>query len=362
MKKFKNKNTNNVPVTSANYYQPLQTLVDVNDDADEQVVVQAKKKEIIPPITMLKCSTVELHEICNTLKIENFNVRKVSIGIKVFCQSKEDYDKLVTYSKGKLEFFEYESKNDKPFKAILLGMDKHDPQFIKSKLINKGLNVLDVKLVHKKSKANYEITLYVVYFKKQTITLRELKQNYCNIEYMRVKWEHQKTQKNKITQCYNCQMFGHGSSRCNVKTFCAICAGPHKTAGCTTQIIKCANCHGPHKSSSTDCPNRIKYLELRERLHAKSSRINKPANTFHNYDSQFPNNIRQNTSNTNNYWNTQNVNTAQIIQASGNNEELFSLEEIRELTMDLITKLRNCKSKSDQFTVITDLACKFLFK
>lgn len=150
MKKFKTKTTKNIPVANSNYYQPLQTLVADDDIADEQIVVPSNKKEIIPPLTILKCSTVELHEICKTLKIEHFSVRKISIGIKVFCQSKEDYDKLVSYSKGKLEFFEYESKNDKPFKAILLGLDKHDPQTIKTKLIAKGLSVIDVKLVQKK--------------------------------------------------------------------------------------------------------------------------------------------------------------------------------------------------------------------
>ena len=42
------------------------------------------------------------------------------------------------------------------------------------------------------------------------------------------------------------------------------------------------------------------------------------------------------------------------------NGELFAIPELQSLTMDLINNLRNCKTKLDQFEVITNLACKFL--
>ena len=40
--------------------------------------------------------------------------------------------------------------------------------------------------------------------------------------------------------------------------------------------------------------------------------------------------------------------------------ELFTIPELQSLTMDLINNLRNCRTKLDQFEVITNLACKFL--
>ena len=109
-------------------------------------------------------------------------------------------------------------------------------------LIDKGLKCLDVKLVTKTFSYNAEYVIYVVYFQRQTITLKELRQNYSVLNFLKVRWEHQRANKSRVTQCYNCQMFGHGSSRCTVKTFCANCAGRHKTSDCIETIEKCANC------------------------------------------------------------------------------------------------------------------------
>ena len=121
-------------------------------------------------------------------------------------------------------------KNEKPFKALLLRLEKKDPKLILKMLIGKGLKCLNVKLVTKTFSYNAEYVIYVVYFQRQTITLKELRQNYSVLNFLRVRWEHQRANKSRVTQCYNCQMFAHGTSRCRVKTFCANCAGPHETS------------------------------------------------------------------------------------------------------------------------------------
>ena len=62
-------------------------------------------------------------------------------------------------------------------------------------------------------------------------------------------------------------MFGHGSSRCMVKTFCAHCAaGNHKTADCNASFEKCANCSGAHRAMSPDCPSRESYNKIRQQI------------------------------------------------------------------------------------------------
>ena len=45
---------------------------------------------------------------------------------------------------------------------------------------------------------------------------------------------------------------------------------------------------------------------------------------------------------------------------STQNAELFSISELQTLTFELIANLKNCKTRLDQFEVITNLACKFL--
>ena len=130
-------------------------------------------------------------------------------------------------------------------------------------LIDKGLKCLDVKLVTKTFSYNAEYVIYVVYFQRQTITLKELRQNYSVLNFLKVRWEHQRANKSRVTQCYNCQIFGHGSSRCGVKIFCANCAGQHKTSDCTETIEKCANCNGSHKSTFDKCPSKLHYLNIK---------------------------------------------------------------------------------------------------
>lgn len=200
-----------------------------------------------------------------------------------------------------------------------------------------GLQCVDVKVIHKRENIN-EVILYIVYFKHKSITMNDLRK-----DHTRVIWDFQKSKNNKITQCFNCQMFGHGSSRCKVKTFCAICAGNHKTTECKSNNIKCANCSGERKAMSPDCPSRQNYVEIKAKL-SNSKKATRPQySNARNYATNFPNTLNQNHSPTTN-WKYQNE------IPHGN---LFSIEE-------LISKLRSCQSKMDQFEVISSIAFKFL--
>lgn len=262
-KKNKPNNVASNSMRSNNYFSPLQT-VDEDDQSDE-VLLRKPTKVHIAPITILKVKMEEVHALCKSAKIDNYSIRKISIGIKLFCQSKPDFEKMCNHLTDKYEFFTYATKSEKPYKALLFGLDKQDPQTVKNHLNNMGLKCLDVKLVLKKGVRNLEYVIFVVYFQRQTITMKELRHNYSIIEYVKVKWEFQKSNKSQITQCYNCQLFGHGSSRCRVKTFCANCAGPHKTAECKETDVKCANCSGPHPSYSDLCPSKQTYLNIKQR-------------------------------------------------------------------------------------------------
>lgn len=365
MKNKKQKQNTTAPsaANNNNYFSPLQTIDDEELEEDE-VIVEKTLKVHIPPITILKCKIEEVHGFCKASNIADYAIRKISIGLKLFLKTKADYDTICNVLTDKYEFFSYATKDEKPYKAILFGLDKHDPAIIKKKLCEKGLQCLDVKIVIKKNLQNSEYVFYVVYFKRQTISMNELRKNYSVIDYIRVRWEFQQANKKQITQCYNCQMFGHGSSRCKVKTFCANCAGPHKTSDCKESTLKCANCNGNHKSTSEQCPSKTSYLNIRlQHAPRRKVRVNTEYRSPANYNNSFPNTLRQSEPTTPNNWVARN----DIHHSSSYNSntftgsnDLFSPEEIKCLTLELITNLRNCKNKADQFEVITNLACKFL--
>lgn len=358
---------NNAPSVSHsnNYFSPLQTIED--EEGIDEIIIEKNVKVNIPPITILKCKIEEVHELCKISKITDYSIRKISIGLKLFVKSKSDFDTVCNLLANQYEFFTYATKHEKPYKALIFGLDKQDPMIVKKKLTDMGLKCLEVKIVVKKNNLyNSEYVIYVVYFERQTITIKELRQSYSVIDYIKVKWEFQKPNKSKITQCYNCQMFGHGSSRCKVKTFCANCAGNHKTSECKETTVKCANCSGTHKSTYDKCPNKENYISIRQRTQPASIRHTRDSptrTTTRNYNSSFPDTLRQNVPAGTGTWQTR----GNIASNSGNNSgitsdtnELFSIQEIKALTLELISNLKNCKNKADQFEVITNLAVKFL--
>lgn len=344
-------------INNNNRYHPLQTLNDNEKEENMGASTAAAPKVHIPPITILKSTTDDIHKFCKESKVTKYSIRKISIGHKLFCEHKFDYEILMNYLKSNnIEYFSYTPKSNRPYKVVLSGLDKIDPIKVKLDLAKMGLECLDVKAVFRKTGINREVVLYIVYLKKGSINLAELRDKYNSINYIRVKWNYHTKSPNKITQCYNCQMFGHGSSNCNIKTFCAKCAGAHETSTCTSTDVKCANCNGDHKSTDNICPNRSSFVSMRDR-YAGPNRRNMPrvvnnhvTNTRNNYNNNYGNN-HTSTGNT----------FANVVRSSPNNSnDLFSLEELKCLTLELIGKLKNCKTKSDQFAVITDLAFKFL--
>ena len=60
-----------------------------------------------------------------------------------------------------------------------------------------------------------------------------------------------------VTQCFNCQSFGHSAKNCRSKPKCPICGESHSHKGCPNKEArkpKCANCMGPHVASYKGCP------------------------------------------------------------------------------------------------------------
>ncbi|KAF8788789.1 Nucleic-acid-binding protein transposon like protein [Argiope bruennichi] len=60
-------------------------------------------------------------------------------------------------------------------------------------------------------------------------------------------------------QCYNCQLWNHGSNGCKLLPKCVICAEAHPSKECPKKgkketEVKCANCGGPHTANYRGCP------------------------------------------------------------------------------------------------------------
>ena len=70
-----------------------------------------------------------------------------------------------------------------------------------------------------------------------------------------------------VTQCFNCQSFGHSAKNCRSKQNCLICGESHSHKGCPNKDAKkpkCANCKGPHVASCKGC---LEYKKQAFRQH-----------------------------------------------------------------------------------------------
>lgn len=167
---------------NTNYFQPLQVLIDNDQTAADNMdgstsITPTKSKSIIPPITIVKQDMDSIQRMCKDLAMIKYGIRKISIGHKLFCDLQYDYDRAIKYLKEKnSEYFTYTSKNNRPFKVVLSGLDKTDPIKLKSTLMKLGIDCVDVKPVFRKTKDNREIILYIIYLKKGVITLKELRE------------------------------------------------------------------------------------------------------------------------------------------------------------------------------------------
>ncbi|XP_055542553.1 uncharacterized protein LOC129728161 [Wyeomyia smithii] len=108
--------------------------------------------------------------------------------------------------------------------------------------------------------------LYLVHFKKGTITLGALKAIRV-IQDIIVTWEAYRATSNGVTQCMQCLNFGHGTRNCRPKARCNFCSLGHSSDSCPIEgavDYKCANCNGPHQASDRICNKREEYKNIRK--------------------------------------------------------------------------------------------------
>ena len=62
----------------------------------------------------------------------------------------------------------------------------------------------------------------------------------------------------QITQCFNCQGYGHKARDCTRPATCGRCGQGHETKNCKESNAKCAQCNGGHHAWHGGCPQRAK--------------------------------------------------------------------------------------------------------
>lgn len=326
----------------------------------------------IPPIvitTNLKTPVQFTKSIIETLDSEaKFKFGKE--GLKVFLSDQEKYDKLSTILKNKnIEHFSYALNSEKPKHLVLKGLPNLEIQQILDDLNFQGFKPLKcVKM--KMKKPILEAPMFLITFNSDVILNDVRKIRYiCSI---RIRWDKYRNTRG-ITQCHNCQEFGHGSSKCFKSPKCVKCPGEHKTAECSKKPEdkpKCVNCKGEHPANYSKCPTYVAKLENLEEIRSKTNKKSSKNVQEKPNSNQFPepkwqtekpslqpkwndnrtSNSNKNNTTTNNFKaNVDDFNTLKNEISELN--QICNISKMIEQVRNLKNKLKNCNSEADKLQV-----------
>jgi hypothetical protein len=134
--------------------------------------------------------------------------------------------------------------------------------------------------------------MYLVHF-DSSININVLSHNHRIIDGIIVKWENLKKSQNHVTQCFNCQRWGHASINCGLPSRCVKCTDSHAKGECSRNSRdgepECCNCNGNHSANHRGCPVFKQYCERQNSRPRKVPAV--PAHANHSQPinlSQFP--------------------------------------------------------------------------
>jgi hypothetical protein len=349
--------------------------------AEEKQQKQGSGKERTKPIYIKNASNVEVIKFMKAIEVKDFNLKLISGGIKLLVQKTDDFKKTKSaLLKNNAEFYTYALQDELSYKVVLYGLPPYQPDEVKGFLEEKGLTALEVKKINLKKSRYENETIFIVYLKKGTTTLSELKRNIRSLNYIVVNWAAYRKQ-NNVTQCGRCLNFGHGANNCNMTQKCLKCGEEHATEKCVyskqfeekTKEVKCGNCSQNHTANYHKCPNRISFLEYRQKILERDAAKKRDNRTSYPRKTNNNNNSNNNSKNYSHFCMNnglvEGMSYSQAVSsphksAGGStnfaSNDLFTPEEIMLITNDMFSKLSTCKNKFEQLAVIAQMATKYI--
>jgi hypothetical protein len=241
-------------VPTKNFFAPLRganmEMESCGTEENQQDEAPTVKTGKPPPIVITATTNLlQLQNIIRGVVKENFEFRNTRNGTRVLTHSLTDFAAVKSYLESRnLAYFTY-PKSLKPIKAVLRHLPTDTPaEDISDGLIDAGFDIISVKQMTSTRRSPTEGTRNLPLFlitlprtaKSQDIfQLKTL----CHIS---IRVRAYKSQ-NGLTQCHNCQQFGHVWANCKQPPRCMWCGGGHLHKGCpekenAASIPACCNC------------------------------------------------------------------------------------------------------------------------
>lgn len=367
------KSTYKIP--THNQFDLLNAKVNGNNSNNNTSNMLVKHKNNIPPITVVGAANFSIAlEILKKLTTDaEFTIKYMSIGTKIMLKNLEVFNNFKkSLNEADVKFFTHDAQSDKFDRFILSGISRTPCEDILESLKNYQMVPLEIREINQKTKKFDDEGSYIVSFKQGTTKIQNL--NKTIINYTVPKWRTFFKTPNNITQCRRCQIFGHGIRNCNMQFKCSKCGLDHPSENCNSPVTKCANCKGDHGSTSLDCPNRLKFIEMRSRLSASNNKKSvKPTPAPRMNLKNFPEMPKLSSKNPHGTSSAQSsqakpTNWSSLLNSNpsakshtSSNHNKFQLSEIGPIMSEILTGLSRCQNKEQQLILMFEMATKYIY-
>lgn len=206
---------------------------------------------IKPPPPIFMKGILDFPNFCSVLieliGVDNFFCKSAGDRLKIQTANPDSYRILIRYLKeSNAEYHTYQLREDKPLRVVIHNIHQSTPtQLIKSELETRCFEVRQVSnLLHKTTKC--PLPLFFVDLEPTDLSNDIYK--LTSLLHSKIKVEEPFKPK-VISQCTNCQEYGHTKTYCGYHSCCVRCGDHHQSSSCPTSRSdppKCALCSGDH--------------------------------------------------------------------------------------------------------------------
>lgn len=255
-------------------------------NTDDEIII------IKPPPPIFVKDVDNYPELCTALieliGVDNFMCKSTTNSLKIQTKDPSAYRALIQFLKTEeAEYHTYQLKEDKPLRVVIRNLHQTTPlTLIKEELEVRCFEVRQVtNVLHKVSKK--PLPLFFVDL-EPTLQSNEIFK-LSSLLHCKIKIEEPYKPKT-ISQCFNCQQYGHTRAYCGYHPRCVRCGADHQSSACPKSRDappKCVHCSQSHPANYKGC-SIYKELQRREIPSAPSNRIDNNYKTKSNVQGSHP--------------------------------------------------------------------------
>jgi hypothetical protein len=210
-----------------------------DDSTTNQQELQPTNKTGRPPPIVLtsQVNLIQLQKCLKSVTKSDFELRSTKNGTRVVTKEMADFSAIKShFDTQNLQYFTFYLKFQKPIKAVIRHLPSNTPaEDISDGLVDLGYDIISVKQMSTTRQSSTEgpssINLPLFLFTLPRSTKSQEIFKLTGLCHISIKAEAYKAQ-NNLTQCYNCQKFGHVWANCKLPLCCLWCGGGHLHKDC----------------------------------------------------------------------------------------------------------------------------------